>query len=271
MVLRCIFHFWIFLLPSLLEGQNSINNPVFDTQDTVFLEKDFGGNFKTKILIQDSNFLQQALAFFKVDLIESQKLNIQIPYEAYFPFPKDLIKRYKDETYDIAPHIPICYLAEKGDTYYSVARKLFGIPLLTLMRRNQIIKQELKIGKPLLVGWYALEDTVKISRNFDFNKPIYLGNINQIKNQYEIENGIAIIEGNDGLNSRNLALSNKYPLGTEILIYNPVTGLGLKIEIVGKIPLTLYDDSISFVVGADIANRIGARDKKFHIGILQKK
>lgn len=271
MVLRYTIYFWIFLLPSFLGGQNNIKNLVFDAQDTVFLVKGFGGNFKTKILITDSNYFHQALEFFKIDPTEFQNLNIQLPFETYFSFPKDLIKRYKDETYDTSPHIPICYIAEKGDTYYTIARQLFGIPLITLMRRNQIIDQELKIGSPVLIGWYSLEDTIKNSRNIDYHNPVYLGNIDQIKVQYEIQNGIAIIEGNYGLTNRNLALSNKYPLGTEILIYNPVTGLALKIEIVGKIPLTLYDDSISFVIGEDIANRIGARDKKFHIGILQEK
>ena len=271
MDLRNIFWLWMLWLPNVMGGQNYFTNPIFDAQDTVFLVKDFGGNFKTKILVSNPISLLQARKFFKVESMEFQNFEYQIPAEVYFPFPKDLIKRYKDENYETSPHIPICYVAEQGDTYYSIARQLFGIPLLTLMRRNKIEDQELTIGKPLLVGWYALSDSIQNQKNYDFQKPIYLGDINLVTKQYEIENGIAIKEGKYGLSNQNLALSNNYPLGTEVLIYNPVTGLALKIEIVGKIPLTLYNDSVSFVVGEDIATRVGAKDKKFHVGILRKK
>jgi hypothetical protein len=271
MVLKYIFCLSICWLPSILGAQNYFKTSAFDTQDTVFLVKDFGGNFKTKITIWDSISLLHTLNFFKVGVTEFQQSGIQFPSELFFPFPKELINRYKDETFDTSPHIPICYIAEKGDTYYAIARKLFGIPLITLLRRNQIENEELTIGKPLLVGWYALRDSIKEPENRDFQKPVFLGDIKQIKKQYEVENGIAIKEGKHGPTNQNLALSNDYPLGTKVLIYNPVTGLALKIEIVGKIPLTLYNKSVSFVIGEDIASKIGVKDKKFHIGILRKK
>lgn len=270
MVLRNIFCLCMFWLPGVLGSQNYINLSIFGLQDTVFLVKDLGGNFKTKIMVKDSIELLQAFRFFKVDTTEYLKFTPNIPTELYFPFPKELIKRYKDETYDTDPHIPICYLAEKGDTYYSIARKLFGIPLVTLMRRNRIEDQELSIGKPLLIGWYSLLDSVKTLENIDFLNPVYLGDVNQVKIQYNIENGIAIKAGKHGPTNQNLALSNNYPIGSEVMIYHPVTGLALKIEIIGKIPLTLYDNAVSFVVGEGIANKIGAKDRKFRIGILLK-
>ncbi len=266
-----MFSLWLWCLPSILGGQSYFKTSVFDPQDTVFLVKDFGGNFKVKIEVNDSTTLLNALKFFKIDTLEFKKFKIQIPTDLYFPFPRYLIKRYKDESYDTSPHIPIFYLSENGDTYYSIARKLFGIPLITLMRRNQIEEEGLSVGKPLLVGWYALRDSVKNHNIKDFHNPIYLGDINQIREQYEVENGIAIIEGKDGPTNQNFALSNSYAIGTEVLIYNPVTGIALQVEIVGKIPLTLFDDAVSFVIGENIANRIGAKDKKFHIGILRKK
>jgi hypothetical protein len=220
-------------------------------QDTIFISTESGATYYAKM---NPTLAQQMQLEVKAGLSGDFKIE----------FRKEWIKRYKDESFYEKKHVPVYYVVKKGDTFYSISHLFFRIPEATIMRRNQLISRDLVPDQKLFIGWVEAVPYKKRSISI-------VQNIKSWEQDYHIINGVVYQSAAKKMNAQNYALSNRYPVGTVIKIYNPLSKVMMDIEVVDGFPLSVYDDSISMVVSEKTAKILGAKDTKFFIKILTPK
>lgn len=67
--------------------------------------------------------------------------------------PNKTIRRFRDKEFDKNTYAPICYEVQKGETMYNVAKRVFRMPVDTLMAVNGLTSTVLSPGQILQVGW----------------------------------------------------------------------------------------------------------------------
>jgi ABC-type molybdate transport system substrate-binding protein len=221
---------------------------IFQSQDSIFITTDMGSTFYAKM---------------NPNLMTKMQLQVKSGIDGEFniAFSKEWIKRYKDEKFNQLLHVPVFYVVKKGDTIYSISNNFFRIPEETLIRRNQLYSKDLQPGQNLLIGWVEAAPLGK-------RTIAIVHDLKSWEKDWMIINGTVFQSPSKKMNAQNYALSNKYPVGTLIKIYNPLSKVMMDIQIIDGFPLSIYDDSISIVVSEKTAKVLGAKDTKFFIKIL---
>ena len=221
---------------------------IFQNQDSILLTTDIGSSFYAKM---------------NPNLITKMQLQINYGIEGEYnvPFSKEWIKRYKDENFQQINHEPVFYIVKKGDTLYSISNHFFRIPEATLMRRNNLVTKELQQGQRIFIGWVETIPPGKRAISI-------VQNLKNWEKDWQINNGTVFQTVSKIMNIPYYALSNKYPVGTTIKIYNPLSKIMMDLQIIDGFPLSIYDDSISIIVSEKTAKILGAKDTKFFVKIL---
>jgi len=176
------------------------------------------------------------------------------------------------------------YKVSAGETLYSIAKRFNTtvdeiVKLNNLASSNAVVDQLLKIKLnsasavvPVAVPVVTTPLVVKTD-SFSYSSP--QDSMNAVKfgaNKFGLfektEKGVAVSMTEEGLDpSKKLALHRTAPVGTVIKITNPNTGKTTFAKVVGRFTDSEATKDAIIVVTKNVADSIGALDKRVHVNI----
>ncbi|MEM9921863.1 MAG: LysM peptidoglycan-binding domain-containing protein [Bacteroidota bacterium] len=248
-------------------------------KDTIFLqlgsmqEKSFIHNIAPKqTLFSMAKFygLKMEELYFYNPEIRDQVLTIGHPIR--IPIPNRAILRYKKSSFDESKHIPVCYIVQRGDNLYDIAKRVFRMPVDTVMGRNNMPDYTLSIGQTLLVGWMSIDGiSAKIRAKSippEWRKSYQLQKRFMTQKSYKKdfqEQGVAFWNKNSKSKSDLYALHRRAPINSIIGVNNPMNNRTVYVKVIGRIPSNVYADNVKVVLSPRAVRLLGARDSKFFI------
>jgi len=194
------------------------------------------------------------------------------------PIPNKSIIRYKKEDFDDKKHVPICYRIKKGDTMFNLAKRIFKMPIDTVMERNNLTSFTLSLGQVLQLGWMSKDGIPETNRKFR-GHPIWKKNdamrrkYNQnreVKREY-MQRGVAFWQKQRKKDSKLYALHRSAPINSVIAVTNPMKKRTVYVKVIGRMPESVYEDNIKVVVSSTAAKMLGAKDAKFYVQVRYTK
>ena len=194
------------------------------------------------------------------------------------PIPNSSIQRYKGADFVPWKFIPVYYIVKKGDTMYRIAKHYFRMPIEDLMSRNGLEDMTMKVGQLLHVGWMKLGGISESQRKVaggplaERNRAmrmLYMQKTNG-KKTYD-EQGAAAWKHNAKNDTDFYALHLKAPINSVIEVINPMTRRTVYAKVVGRIPITTYDENVKVVLSPLAAKFLGAKDPKFFVKVKYAK
>lgn len=195
------------------------------------------------------------------------------------PIPNKSIIRYKKEGFDTKKHIPICYRIKKGDTMFNIAKRVFQMPIDTVMVRNNLMSFTLSLGQVLQLGWMSIEGIPETNRKFR-GHPIWKKNdaMRRKYNQHRevkkehVQRGVAFWQKQNSKGGTKLyALHRTAPINSIVAVTNPMKKRTVYVKVIGRMPDSVYQDNIKVVVSSTAAKMLGAKDAKFYVQVRYTK
>lgn len=251
-------------------------------KDTIFLSMN---NYQEKIFehqLEKGQTLYSMARFYGLKLEEVFAYNPRLKKEGYrpgdkvlIPIPNRAIIRYKTPSFRKWHYVPLCYVVQKGDTFYGISNRLFKMPIDTILQRNNLPDLSLHKGQIIHIGWMSrngIPDSIRQIRGGPLWEKSY-----QMKNAYfqqkiekyeRIENGAAVWHQEKNGGSDLFALHPYAPLGSIVSIKNPVYNRTVYVKVVGRMSSRAYDKAgTKIVVSGAVAKMLGAIDPRFFVEI----
>jgi LysM repeat protein len=190
------------------------------------------------------------------------------------PIPTKSIIRYKIKDFDEKKHIPICYVIKKGDTMYNISKRIFQMPIDTVMARNHLTSFTLSLGQVLQLGWMSIDGIPEAHRKFK-GHPIWKKS-EVLRQQYiqeravkreREERGVAFWQKQSNKDSDLYALHRYAPINSVVAVTNLMKKRTVYVKVIGRIPESVYGDNVVVIVSSTIANMLGAKDTKFYVEV----
>ncbi len=250
-------------------------------QDTVFLSIDAMGEkiFEHKIerkqtlfsLAQFYGLSVEELYFYNPELKEK---SVSPGKAVLVPIPNRAIIRYKDQHFKIWKYAPVYYVVKKGDTMFRIAKVHFRMPVDSIMQRNGLQSETLKVGQCLQVGWISLDGVPEDMRSESGN-PLSRKN-GALYKLYVREQGDRKVKEHQGVaywqkdskeDSDLYALHRDARINSIIAVTNPMNKGTIYVKVIGRIPATAYGDEVAVVLSPLAAKALGARDPRFFVKV----
>lgn len=190
--------------------------------------------------------------------------------------------------------IPIIYKVKRKETLFKIAKTYFGQEIGTLMSRNRLSNFSLKVGQPLIVGYWEKEGIlnsnnpkVDLIANFDSiathiidstivlssHDTIVLDSIDKLEiletELPEIKNqkGIAIWDKTDPNDDFLLVLHKNAKIGSVIKLQHPVTKNIVVANVVDNLPPGIYERDVDILLSKAVAEKLGALNTRFQLNM----
>lgn len=250
-------------------------------KDTVFLkidrynEKVFEHTLeKGQTLYSLSKFYGMAteeLFFYNTHINPAQ---VSVGTKVKVPIPNRALIRRPEHTRDTSKFVPVFHRIRKGETLYRLTTLYYKIPMDTLKNWNGLTSNVLQPDQPIYIGMMSIEgvpDSFRMhggsfwwKRNYELGKQFRArsGGGKVLKK----DKGAAFWNKKNGRNTDELfALHRSAPVGTLILVKNPMTRSIAFVRVLGRIPEAKYPPNAKIVLSEKTAKLLGARDKKFFV------
>ncbi|MGY3212817.1 DPBB and LysM peptidoglycan-binding domain-containing protein [Mucilaginibacter sp. HD30] len=173
------------------------------------------------------------------------------------------------------------YKVSAGETMYSIAKR-FNTTVEDIVKLNNLTSSNAVSGQSLKIKMNSANVPVPVpvappivvkTDSFSYSSP--QDSMNAVKfgaNKFGLyekaEKGIAVSITEEGLDpSKKLALHRTAPVGTVIKITNPMTGKTTFAKVVGRFTDSESTKDAIIVVTKNVADSIGALDKRVHVNI----
>ena len=228
------------------------------------------------------------------ELVDLSSLNVN--QNLAIPVNKELIFSGNPSKIPALQHrTPIYYEVKAKETLYKVAKTYLDKPIESIMHLNNLTSFDLSVGQKLLVGWLleplkpALstkpdstspsiemvtekkkeslpKDTINLFiKNKLFAKKDSLTNTHPqiIKNRKEI----AIWDRNAPNTNKMYALHKEARKNSIIEIHNPLLNRTAFATVIGSVPDDSYTEDITLIISPEVAEALGALDKRFMVEV----
>lgn len=194
--------------------------------------------------------------------------------QVHIPIPNRAIIRYQDKAFKKWKHVPVFYVVKRGDTMFRIAKVYFRMPVDSILQRNQLQSQTLKVGQHLHVGWLCTDGVPSDFRK-EVGSPLTRKN-NALRKVYTREQGdrklkehqgVAYWQKNSKEDSDLYALHRAARMNGIIAVTNPMNKSVIYVKVIGKIPDTAYGSDVVVVLSPLAAKALGARDPRFFVKV----
>ena len=186
------------------------------------------------------------------------------------PVCNKAIIRYKIKGFRRDQYAPILYQVKKGDTVYSIAKRMLNMPEDSVLTRIGIRSyNDLKPGQYVNIGWMSIQgipDTI-CGEATQYTGPYGKAFDKLRENGKLLESKGAAIWVKDGDHSNYYALCDEVPSRSLVEVYNPLTKRTVHVKVMGQVPRTTYDENVIIVLSSKAAQTLGAIDKRFFVHI----
>ncbi len=276
-LLLCLF--FCFFQSRLLATGDSLS--YLNIQDTIFLDI---GPYQEKVFnhfMAPKQTLYSLAKFYGLSLDELTYYNptiaenvISVDQAIRVPIPDRAIIRFQSEEFIAAQHVPICYQVKKGDTMYKIAKRIFDMPIDTLIERNGLKGFSISPGQILQIGWMNIAGIPESFRRFR-GHPVWKMN-QSLRRKYNqdgqvkgeaLERGVAFWQKNGPKNTDLYALHRKAPINSVISVTNPMMNRTVYVKVIGRLPDSVYGSNVAVVLSGRAAQMLGAKDARFFVKV----
>lgn len=251
------------------------------SKDTIFLNIDEAGEKLFAHKIERKQTLFSLAKFYGLSVEELYFYNPGLKEEKVapgekimVPIPNRAIIRYKPQQFKFWKHVPIFYVVKKGDTMFKVAKTIFKMPVDTIVQRNRLKSETVKVGQCLHIGWmstdgvpedYHKEIGTPLSRKNNALRKVHARE--QGKRKITEHQGVAYWQKNSKEDSDLYALHRNAKRNSIIAVTNPMNKSVIYVKVIGKIPDTAYGNEVVVILSPMAAKALGARDPRFFVKV----
>ncbi len=249
-------------------------------KDTIFLKVDPYGNKLFTHRMEAGQNLYSLARFYGLKINSLLTYNSHLDPELGFspgtliniPIPDTCILKNNDPSLEEQGYVPVRYVVKHGDTFYRIAKHFFKINLDTLQKWNNLESTMMFSGLQLHVGYFStagIPDTLQLANNSPLGaKMVSLQQEFEFKRSFEeptFQNGAAYWQREKAGRSDLYCLHRYAPIGSVILVRNPMRNTSVYAKVIATIPDRAYGDDIVTVLSPTVAKILGARDPKFYV------
>ncbi len=193
---------------------------------------------------------------------------LQVGQRIKIPVPKRAIKRYKTKEFSKWKHSPIYYVVKEGETLYNVGKRVFMVPIDTIVKRNKLKNNNLKPGQLLFVGWMHTEGVLPEMRPVKKVTPSDMLKVRydeEKKKHKELESQGAAFWDKAGHHKDQLyVLHRTASIGTIAAVTNPMFSRTVYAKVIGRIP-SGFDPGIEVILSRSAVQFLAAKDQRFFV------
>jgi LysM repeat protein len=271
----CLFYF---TFPILAKGQEENPQPptYLTSKDSLFLTVNDAGQKVVEHPIKAKQTLFSIAKYYSLGLEELYEHNpalqtntaLKVGQRIKIPIPNLAIRRYKNKGFIVSKNAPIYYIVQDGETLYQICKRHFGMPVDSIVKRNNLKNNSIKPGQLILMGWMGTEG---IPLKWRKGKPT--ATTTDLKTVFEKDktkrkeasaSGICFWQKDSNEKGDLYALHREAAIGTSIAVTNPMTKKSVFAKVIGRIP-DGYDKNTEIVLSPAAARAIGAKDPKFFV------
>ncbi len=273
------------LLIHAMQAQQKPASPVLTARDSVIMTLDEANRMFVTHTVRAGQSLYSIGKFFGVPVERILFYNpgkkagaLSIGDKLTIPLRKRAIIRFRRKNFNKKKYAPLFYRVRKGDTAYGIAKRIFKMPVDSLMARNRSLKNGIHPGQLLHVGWISLNG-VKNTKGPGGVRPrhplageVYRERMRFMKDTingrkiYQ-QRGIAYWPKDNVQNGSLYALHRHAKIGSVIKVTNPMTGITLYARVVGRFQPRKMPAGTKVVLSPAAAGYLGAIDPKFYTEI----
>ena len=193
-----------------------------------------------------------------------QKINVPIPNPAIRRFKGDNFKRWK--------YAPIVIIVKKGDNLFNIAKRMFRMPVDSVMKWNNMTTQTVSIGQRLHVGWMSLDgvpDSLRSMRKegaAEIRSKMLADDFKKQKKATQ-ESGAAFWQLKGNAKTDLYCLHRTAKAGTVIAVQNTMNNKTVYAKVIAPMPENVYGHETIIVVAPSVAKLLAAKDEKFFVRI----
>jgi LysM repeat protein len=191
------------------------------------------------------------------------------------PVPNRAILRDRPAKFNTKDFALVCYVVKKSESVYKIAKGYFNMHEDSLIARNKLKNNDLKLGQKLLIGWLSVKGISESMRKVKDGPAVVKALIDN-KTHFQVESvtkkeiqhrGVASWQKEDKqLNNQLFALHRDCPLNTMIAINNPMKNKTIYAKVIGRIPDNT-ESNVEVIVSPAVAHLLGALDPHFFVKV----
>jgi LysM repeat protein len=188
------------------------------------------------------------------------------------PIPNPAIKRFKGDNFKRWKYAPIVIIVKKGDNLFNIAKRMFRMPVDSVMKWNNITTQNVAVGTRLQVGWMSLDgvpDSIRSMRKVgaaEIRSKMLASYFTKQKKGKE-ESGAAFWQLKGNPKTDLYCLHRTAKTGTVVAIQNTMNQKVVFAKVIGRMPENVYGHETIVVVAPSVAKLLGVKDEKFFVKI----
>ena len=266
-----LFLAFIFISKGVLASGSS-----FSLQDSLVLQTNSQGRLVVLHTIAPDESAQSLIEYYQTDEQTFYTLNPHLRQGmtagavAQIPAMVESIVFSQPPPQEMAFYTRVYYRVQKGDTAFGISRRLFSMPTDTLLQRNKISSQQIRIGQTLFIGW-MLTGKYTPSTERSYASSTEALSLEQQYRQAEEEKTIMMHKGPAVWHRDNqsgmFALHRYAPINAVIKVQNPESRQSVYLKVVGRIPDSLYGDEVVAVVSYKAARLLRGVNQRFYVWV----
>ncbi|MDZ7876314.1 MAG: LysM peptidoglycan-binding domain-containing protein [Saprospiraceae bacterium] len=188
------------------------------------------------------------------------------------PIPNAAIKRFKGDNFKRWKYAPIVIIVKKGDNVFNIAKRMFRMPVDSVMKWNNMPDQTVSVGQRLQVGWMSLDgvpDSIRSVRKVgaaEIRSKMLASSYSKQKKGRE-ESGAAFWQIKGNTKTDLYCLHRTAKVGTVVAIQNTMNQKTVFAKVIGPMPKNVYGHETVVVVAPSVAKLLAAKDAKFFVKI----
>jgi len=247
-------------------------------QDTVMLEIAADQSKFTTHTFAPKQTMYSLSRFYAQDIDQIYGLNPQLTSRApkigeqvKVAVPNKTIKRFRDQDFKRDFYAPICYEVQKGETMYNVAKRVFRMPVDTLMSVNGLKSTVLSPGQILQVGWMPVNGSANKIKKQELS-PLqrksyanYKMHKAQSSKQKAIRGVASWTPGTGEASGSLFALYDGARPGTYLKVTNTANKKYAYVRVIGKPSHNSRKEQIDIQVSGTTARLLGVTKGNFYV------
>ena len=249
-------------------------------QDTVMLEIAPDQSKFTTHTFAPKQTLYSLSRFYAQDIDQIYGLNPELSSRApdigevvRIAVPNKTITRFREDGFERSKYAPICYEVRKGETMYNVAKRVFRMPVDTLLAVNGLKSTVLSPGQILQVGWMSISGSATKIKKRELS-PLQRKSYANFK-MYKLQGstkqairGVASWTPGTGEASGSLfALYNGARPGSYLKVTNPTNNKYAFVRVIGKPSQNSRKEQIDIQLSGTTARLLGVSKGNFYVMI----
>ena len=187
------------------------------------------------------------------------------------PIPNPAIRRFKGDNFKRWKYAPIVIIVKKGDNLFNIAKRMFRMPVDSVMKWNNMTTETVSIGQRLHVGWMSLEgvpDSLRgLRKNMENARSRMLADDYKKQKKATQQSGAAFWQLKGNAKTDLYCLHRTAKVGTVIAVQNTMNNKTVYAKVIGPMPENVYGHETIIVVAPSVAKLLGAKDEKFFVKI----